>query len=191
MSDFVLIDWFLWVIGPPIFFLNLLFLNKINLTGPSQWLNKLNNEELNEYLTKCNYAKTKSKREIKKKLKYFVKNGEIRKKGDLKFAAVLVNPINGFTVCGASFITKRHLVSARHCFVHYAKESPTARLILKAGGVCHSKRQNDDDGCDEADMQELTYKFAIFTSDSIAFIPNHFDFAIIELDNDVNNFKNF
>lgn len=174
-----------------IFFLNLLFLNKINSTGPSKWLTKLNNEELNEYLTKCDYAKTKSKREIKKKLKYFVKNGEIRKKGDLKFAAVLINPINGFTVCGASFITKRHLVSARHCFVNFAKVSPKFRLILKAGGVCHSKSENDDDGCDKADMQELTYKFAIFTFDSIAITPNHFDFVIIELDSNVNNFLIF
>ncbi|KAI1712107.1 trypsin domain-containing protein [Ditylenchus destructor] len=81
-------------------------------------------------------------------------NGVPANPGDFPFAALIIDHPNG--ICSGSFISQRHVITARHCFT-----SSRTGMTLKAGGICWGKSAGD---CRKVDMIDIEVEFAIFQS---------------------------
>uniref|UniRef100_A0A915E5F1 Peptidase S1 domain-containing protein n=1 Tax=Ditylenchus dipsaci TaxID=166011 RepID=A0A915E5F1_9BILA len=145
----------------------------IFVVGPRKWLRKLTYEEQQEIRQKCTPVNPVQDR---------ILHGTFAKQGQFKHMAVLTHSDGSggeMTLCTGTLITRRHIVTARHCF-HTTEQ--TDSFPLKVGGVCHSI---GEDGCNEIDMKELEYDFAIFDNNST--LKSEADISIIQLKKDVSD----
>uniref|UniRef100_A0A915E5F5 Peptidase S1 domain-containing protein n=1 Tax=Ditylenchus dipsaci TaxID=166011 RepID=A0A915E5F5_9BILA len=137
-----------------------------------KWLRKLNYEEQQKIREYCTQHSTVQNRII---------HGTFAQEGQFPHTVVLTqNDGSGgeMTLCTGTLITRRHIVTARHCF-HTSDQA--SNFTLKVGGVCHSI----GDGCDKDDMTVLHYDFAIFDNNST--LGSEADISIIQLKEDVSD----
>ncbi|KAH7702991.1 Peptidase S1/S6, partial [Aphelenchoides avenae] len=87
--------------------------------------------------------------------------------------------------CGGTLISKRHIVTARHCFKedNVLERYPTLYLRVFAGGVCRAVGKY----CNATDMKELEWDFAAFQAKQTGDIVHQRqqDVAIIQLKEDL------
>ncbi|KAI1706219.1 trypsin domain-containing protein [Ditylenchus destructor] len=125
------------------------------VVGPRNKLYRLSDQELNEIRQQCYWQKSATQIFSAENR---VLNGAVALPREFPFAAVILKSLGPSRtgVCTGSFITHRHVITARHCFT-----SSRTWLTLKAGGICWGE---SSDGCNEVDMIELEVEFAIFQS---------------------------
>ncbi|KAI1699983.1 trypsin domain-containing protein [Ditylenchus destructor] len=154
---------------------SLLNISNSSLVGPRSWLKKLSDQELKEIDDACrpNLAANRKRKSSSNSISNRIVDGELVYAGKYPFAAAFKFPQMSHAKCGGTFITPRHMLTARHCFVNENKTG----AVLVAGGVCHS--QDEDDECSSMDMIEIEYEFAIF--DSWAEFSTFGDLAIVQL----------
>ncbi|KAI1705847.1 trypsin domain-containing protein [Ditylenchus destructor] len=114
--------------------------------GPRNWLAKLGKEELDEIRSKCTPSDQDS-------VVQRVLNGSPANLGDFPYVALFTADTQKRRTCTASFITYRHVLTARHCIM--PKREP---MLLMAGGICRS----DAHKCKESGLLKVDFDFAIF-----------------------------
>ncbi|KAI1706678.1 trypsin domain-containing protein [Ditylenchus destructor] len=101
------------------------------------------------------------------------------------FSAVLAeinphNPAERSALCGATFISRRHLVTAKHCLID--SNGQYTHPTLFAGGVCLMKDLSVN--CPKSDMEKLDMYAIAYDTHPIE-NAQKYDFAIIILKKDV------
>lgn len=98
----------------------------------------------------------------------FSTTGEAQKKvmhgvpvppGRYPWAVALTLP-GGGVLCGATLISKRHVITARHCFEGPGGPFPDRPVRVMVGGVCSRLDYNDD--CARVDMREVPIDFVAY-----------------------------
>ncbi|KAH7707392.1 chymotrypsin-like protease-2, partial [Aphelenchoides avenae] len=112
-------------------------------------------------------------------------HGQPVEPGKYPWAVAITNQLG--TWCAGTLISKRHIVTARHCFKENGllENAPYWYLKVFAGGVCHRKGKD----CPSSDMRELEWDFAAYEleppgEDNSPVFKEH-DIAIIQLKEDV------
>ncbi|KAI1690630.1 trypsin domain-containing protein [Ditylenchus destructor] len=147
------------------------------------WITKLDENELKEIDDACRPRRSSLKltnknviagsdHKIQSGPENRIIGGQLAPVGKYPFVGVFIYADKSITKCGATFISPRHMLTARHCFRGTNESFP-----LLAGGVCHS--ENNEDNCPKMDMVKLDYELIIF--DSWANIETFGDIAILQL----------
>ncbi|KAI1706471.1 trypsin domain-containing protein [Ditylenchus destructor] len=143
-----------------------------SIVGPRNWLTKLTPAELAQVREQC------SPKQSNVQISNRIVGGEPAKPGEFKFAAVFTYPppYPAQTRCGATLISPRHLITARHCF-----ESDMLHYKLWIAGVCHIPGTDYECQVPQIpDMVSVNYEFALFDAEyNRRFV--YLDFAIIQL----------
>ncbi|CAD5210712.1 unnamed protein product [Bursaphelenchus okinawaensis] len=123
-----------------------------------------------------------------------IEGGHFANQGDIPYVAALIaNTVHMSGRCGAVFISRRHLISATHCFFTYSTVSlpcqdpkvfddlPGQKMAY--GGVCLMEGM---DGCEKADVKfGKIRKVVALTDFHKAHCIKGNDFTIVELEEDV------
>uniref|UniRef100_A0A915CMK4 Peptidase S1 domain-containing protein n=1 Tax=Ditylenchus dipsaci TaxID=166011 RepID=A0A915CMK4_9BILA len=144
------------------------------LVGPRNWFKRLSETE-KKYIAKwCSDSASPSNSPPKNR----IIGGDLAVPEQFPYA-VAITFDDGTTKCGASLITPRHVLTARHCFKH--NEAEPIKSFLYIGGVCKELSEGSHgDSCSQIDMIKIEFEFVMI--DPISKYEVN-DLAIIQLKN--------